>query len=200
MTHTLPELGYEYNALEPFIDAETMEIHYTKHHQAYVDKLNKALEKYPHLQNKSAEELISDLNKIPEDIRMAVRNHAGGHANHSLFWTLLKKGVKPSGEVRDAIHAKFGTGEECKKQLTETALAQFGSGWAWLVVHDGELKIIKTSNQDSPLSQGMIPILGIDVWEHSYYLKYQNKRADYIEAFFKVVNWDRVNELYLKAL
>ncbi len=200
MTHKLPELGYDYDALEPFIDAKTMEIHYTKHHQAYIDKLNKALEKHKDLQKLEPMELIKELSKIPEDIRMAVRNNAGGHVNHTLFWTLLKKDVDISGEIENAIRETFGSFEEFKRLFADAALTQFGSGWAWLVVDDGELKIVKTANQDNPYSQGMLPILGIDVWEHSYYLKYQNKRADYIEAFFNVIDWDRVNELYLGYL
>lgn len=199
MLHTLPELGYSFDALEPFIDAKTMEIHHGKHHQGYVDKLNAALEGHEDLQKKTAEELITDLNSIPEDIKAVVRNNAGGHANHSFFWKILKKGVAPSGEVKDAIHEKFGGGEAFKEKFKEAAVTQFGSGWVWLVVSNGELEIMKTGNQDSPLTEGKTPILGIDVWEHAYYLKYQNKRPDYVDAFFNVINWEQVNENFLKA-
>jgi superoxide dismutase, Fe-Mn family len=200
MTHTLPKLGYSFDALEPFIDKATMEIHHDKHHQGYVDKLNNALENHKELQEKSAEELIKDLNTIPEDIKQAVTNNAGGHVNHTFFWSILKKDVQPTGEIKEAIHKKFESGEEFKKRFAEAATTQFGSGWAWLVVNEHkELEIIKTKNQDSPLSDGKIPILGIDVWEHAYYLKYQNKRPEYVEAFFKVINWEKVNELYLAA-
>ena len=198
--HTLPKLAYAYDALEPFIDAKTMEIHYTKHHQGYVDKLNLALEKHPELQNKTAEELIADLNAIPEDIRAAVRNQGGGHVNHSFFWPLLKKGTEPKGEVFQAINKKFGSFDKFKEEFKSAATAVFGSGWAWLVVNGKkELEIVKTSNQDNPISQGMDPVLGLDVWEHAYYLKYQNKRPDYVDAFWNVVNWEKVNENYLKS-
>lgn len=196
MKHELPKLNYAYDFLEPYIDARTMEIHYTKHHQAYVDKLNAALEKHPQLQHKKVEELLKDLNKIPEDIRIAVRNHGGGYINHSLFWELLKKGVKCSGAIAKAIDKEFGNFEEFKKKFSEAAMNRFGSGWAWLVVHNGKLEIYSTANQDSPLMEGKVPVLGLDVWEHAYYLKYQNKRADYVSAFFNVVNWDKVNKLY----
>ncbi len=199
MTHELPELGYSFDSLEPHIDAKTMEIHHDKHHKAYVDKLNAALESKPDLQKKNAEELIKDLDSVPEEIRAAVRNHGGGHANHSFFWKVLKKDVEPKGEIKDAIHEKFGSGEAFKEKFKEAALTQFGSGWAWLVVSGGELEIVKTANQDSPISQGKIPLLGLDVWEHAYYLKYQNKRPDYVDAFFNVINWDQVNENFLKA-
>lgn len=199
MLYTLPELGYSFDALEPFIDAKTMEIHHDKHHQGYVDKLNAALEGHEDLQKKTAEELITDLNSIPEDKKQAIINNAGGHANHSFFWKILKKGVAPSGEVKDAIHEKFGSGEAFKEKFKEAAVTQFGSGWAWLVVSNGELEIMKTGNQDSPLTEGKTPILGIDVWEHAYYLKYQNKRPDYVDAFFNVINWEQVNENFLNA-
>ncbi|MDP3987388.1 MAG: superoxide dismutase [Nanoarchaeota archaeon] len=198
MVHQLPELGYGYDALEPFIDAHTMEIHYTKHHQTYVDKLNAALEKYPELGDKSAGELISDLDSVPEEIRNAVRNHGGGHVNHTFFWQILKKDVEAKGEIVEAIKEKFGSLEEFKEKFKETALGVFGSGWAWLVFNDGELEIVAMKNQDSPLSEGMIPLLGIDVWEHAYYLKYQNKRPDYIDAFFNVINWEKVDENLLR--
>lgn len=194
MKHELPELGYAYNALEPFIDAKTMEIHYTKHHQAYVDKLNAALEKYPDLQKKNVNDLLKDFNKIPEEIRTAVRNHGGGHSNHSFFWRLLKKNVKFSGDIAKAIEKTFGSYEEFKKEFTESALGRFGSGWAWLVLNKGKLEIMSTANQDSPLSEGKISLLGIDLWEHSYYLKYQSRRNEYVEAFFNIIDWEQANE------
>ncbi len=200
MKHTLPKLSYSYDALEPYIDAKTMEIHYTKHHQAYVDKLNAALEKHSNLQGKDVNELLKNLNSIPEDIRTAVRNHGGGHANHSLFWQLLKKGEKCSGKIAQAIDKAFGSFEEFKKLFSEKALSVFGSGWAWLVFHNGKLEIYNTARQDSPLIENKIPILGLDVWEHAYYLKYQNRRAEYIEAFFNIINWKKVNELYENAV
>lgn len=196
MSHTLPTLPYAYGALEPYIDARTMEIHHTKHHQAYIDKLNAALESHPELQDRSVEELLTNLNDIPEDIRTAVRNHGGGHANHSLFWTLLKTGITMPAGLEDAIIQAFGGVDQFKEQFAAAATGQFGSGWAWLVVSNGALEIMATPNQDSPLSQGKLPILALDVWEHAYYLKYQNKRPDYITAFWNVVDWERVNELY----
>ncbi len=200
MIHKLPDLGYGYNELEPFIDEQTMRIHHTKHHQAYIDKLNVALEKYPELKNKTAEELIKDLSKIPEDIRTAVRNHGGGHFNHSMFWKLLKKDISFSGKISELIKEEFGSYDEFKKKFSENSNAIFGSGWCWLVLNKNRLEIIKTSNQDSPISEGKIPIVGIDLWEHGYYLKYQNRRADYIEAFFNVINWKQVEENYNNAL
>ncbi|MBI4158629.1 superoxide dismutase [Candidatus Woesearchaeota archaeon] len=196
MIHKLPELGYEYDALEPFIDAKTMEIHHTKHHQAYVDKLNATLEKYPSLQKNDVEDLLKDLNNIPEDIRTAVRNHGGGHSNHSFFWKLMKKNVKFSGDIAKNIEKTFGSYEEFKKKFTEVALGRFGSGWAWLVLNKGKLEITSTANQDSPLSEGKIPILGIDVWEHAYYLKHMSNRAAYVEAFFNIINWEQVNKKF----
>ncbi|MDP3991904.1 MAG: superoxide dismutase [Nanoarchaeota archaeon] len=199
MMFNLPKLPYAYDALEPFIDARTMEIHHGKHHQTYVDKLNKALEKYPKLQKNSAEDLIKNLNVIPEDIRTAVRNHGGGHVNHSFFWQILKKGIEPKGEILRAINKKWGI-DTFREQFKDAATTLFGSGWAWLVVNSqGELEIMKTPNQDSPITNNMVPILGIDVWEHSYYLKYQNRRNEYVDAFFQVINWEKVNENYLKA-
>ena len=194
MTHKLPELGYGYDALEPFIDAKTMEIHHGKHHQGYVDKLNKALEGKKDLQGKKVEELLKELNKIPEDIRTAVRNNGGGHANHSFFWPLLKKNVEFKGEVAEAIKKRFGSFEKFKEEFSNSAAGRFGSGWAWLVLNSGKLEIMSTANQDSPLSEGKIPGLGLDVWEHAYYLKYQNRRPEYIEAFFKIINWNKVDE------
>ena len=199
MKHTLPELSYGYDALEPFIDARTMEIHHTKHHQTYVDKLNAALDGHDGLQRLSVEQLVRNLNEVPETIRTAVRNHGGGHANHSFFWPLLKQGVAPGGPAMDAIVKRFGSQEKFKEDFSNAAALLFGSGWAWLVVDRGELEIATTPNQDSPLSQGRIPIIGLDVWEHAYYLKYQNRRPDYIAAFFNVINWDRVNENYAAA-
>lgn len=199
MTYTLPELGYSYDALEPFIDRRTMEIHYTKHHQGYVDKLNKALEAYPKLSSKTPEELLKSLDSIPEDIRTAVRNNGGGHVNHSFFWPTLKKGVQPKGEVVESIKSKFGSIEIFKEKFKDAATTVFGSGWAWLVLNKGQLEIVKTSKQDNPISQGMIPVLGLDVWEHAYYLKYQNRRPEYVDAFFSIINWKKINENYLKS-
>jgi Fe-Mn family superoxide dismutase len=196
MIHTLPELGYAYNALEPFIDAATMEIHHTKHHQAYITKLNEALEKHPGLQGKAVRELLENLEAVPEDIRGAVRNHGGGHYNHSLFWPLLKKGVPFGGDIKGPIEKKYGGLEGFKETFSQAAATRFGSGWAWLVVREGELDVISTANQDNPVSLGLVPILGLDVWEHAYYLKYQNRRPDYIKAFFEIINWNEVNRLY----
>jgi Fe-Mn family superoxide dismutase len=200
MKHELPKLGYEYNALEPFIDEKTMTIHHTKHHQTYVDKLNAALEKYPELQSKKVEELLKDLNKVPEDIRTAVGNHGGGHYNHSMFWKLMKKDVKMPKEIADAINRDFGSFENFKKAFIDTSLTVFGSGWGWLVVNKGKLEIVKTPNQDSPITEGKIPILGVDMWEHSMYILYQNRKNEYLEAFFHVINWDFVEKLYKDAL
>jgi len=194
MAHELPELGYEYNALEPHIDEETMKIHHTKHHQAYVDKLNAALEGDEYLQEKTVKQLVSNLDKVKEEIRNAVKNHGGGHFNHSFFWPILKKDVELKGEIAEAINSKFGSFDKFKEEFTKAAMTRFGSGWAWLVLNNGELEVTSTGNQDSPLTEGKVPILGLDVWEHSYYLKYKNKRPDYIEAFFNVINWDKVNE------
>ena len=194
MAFTLPKIEYAYDALEPFIDARTMEIHHTKHHQTYVDKLNAAVKGNAALEALAVEQLVRDLNQVPETIRTAVRNHGGGHANHSFFWPTLKKGVKAVGPAVDAITKKFGSFDKFKEEFSSAATLLFGSGWAWLVVSRGELEIATTPNQDSPLSQGKTPILGIDVWEHAYYLSYQNRRPDYIAAFFNVINWDKVNE------
>jgi len=194
MPFTLPPLPYAYNALEPHIDALTMEIHHTKHHQAYINNANAALEKHPELAGRSAEELLANLNAVPEDIRTAIRNNAGGHANHSLFWTVLKNGGgKPGADMGAAIDKAFGGFDAFKTQFEAAAKTRFGSGWAWLSVKkDGSLTVTSTPNQDSPLSEGLTPILGLDVWEHAYYLKYQNKRPDYVTAFWNVVNWDEV--------
>lgn len=198
MAHTLPNLSYAYDALEPFIDAKTMEIHHTKHHQTYIDKLNAALEGHSALQDQSAEALVKSLDTVPESIRTAVRNHGGGHANHSFFWPLLKKGVTPAGDILDALDGRFGSFETFKSEFANAATLLFGSGWTWLVWGGSGLEIMTTPNQDSPLTQGKVPLLGIDVWEHAYYLKYQNRRPEYIQAFFEVIDWDQVNA-HLKA-
>lgn len=202
---TLPKLPYEYNALEPFIDEQTMHLHHEKHHQGYIDKLNTALEKYPDLQNKSIESLLSDINSIPEDIRQTVVNNGGGHANHMMFWDnmcpakLYAKWDKPQEELLEAINKTFGSFEEFKKQFTDKAMSVFGSGWAFLIKDkDGNLKLKRHSFQNSPLMDGNTPIVGIDVWEHAYYLKYQNRRAEYIEAWWNVVNWEKVEENFKK--
>ena len=199
MSHILPELPYAYDALEPYIDARTMEIHHTKHHQTYVDKLNAAVKGQQHVEKLSAEKLVRNLNEIPDTIRTVVRNHGGGHANHSFFWPILEKGVAQKGPVIDAIVDKFGSFDDFKATFSSTATLLFGSGWAWLVFDRGELEIVTTPNQDSPLSQGKMPVLGLDVWEHAYYLKYQNRRPEYIEAFFNVINWNKVNEHFEAA-
>ncbi|HCY86844.1 MAG TPA: superoxide dismutase [Desulfobacteraceae bacterium] len=199
MTHALPELGYDYDALEPFIDAKTMEIHHTKHHQTYVDKLNAALDGHDDLAKLGVNELISDLGKVPESIRPAVRNHGGGHSNHSFFWPLLKKNVALGGAVQEAIDRDFGSFDSFKTEFSNKAALLFGSGWTWVVADQGKLSIVTTPNQDSPVSDGKTPVLGLDVWEHAYYLKYQNRRPDYINAFFDIINWDKVNGLYLAA-
>jgi Fe-Mn family superoxide dismutase len=196
MIHLLPSLPYAYDTLEPYIDEQTMRIHHTKHHQTYIDKLNAALEGHRDLQEQSAEELLKDLNAIPQEIKTAVRNHGGGHANHSFFWPLLQKGVDFGGEVADAIKSKFGDFDTFKEKFSAEAALLFGSGWAWLVMNGGAIEIMTTPNQDSPLSEGKKPILGLDVWEHAYYLKYQNRRPEYISAFFNVINWEQVDENY----
>jgi Fe-Mn family superoxide dismutase len=192
----LPPLPYAFDALEPHIDAQTMQIHHDKHHAAYVANLNKAVAEYPDLGKKAVEDLLKDLNTVPEKIRTAVRNNAGGHYNHSMFWQMMKKngGGKPSGELSKAIDKKFGSFDAFKSQFAKAGLGQFGSGWAWLVSEGGDLKIESTPNQDSPISEGKQPLLGMDVWEHAYYLKYQNRRADYISSWFNVINWDYVSQ------
>lgn len=196
----LPKLPYPHDSLEPFIDEKTMEIHHDKHHRAYVDKLNKALEKYSKLQKNSAENLIKSLEVIPEDIRTAVRNNLGGHVNHSFFWPLLKKGTEPMGELLKAINKKFKGFDIFKEEFSARALGVFGSGWCWLVLNEkGELEIVTTPNQDSPITHGKTPVLGIDVWEHAYYLKYQNRRQEYITSFFNVINWQQANDNFIKA-
>ncbi|MBM3971948.1 MAG: superoxide dismutase [Planctomycetes bacterium] len=202
MAYTLPDLPYAENALEPHIDAKTMNIHRTKHHQAYINNVNAALEKHPGLASKSVEDLVRGLATVPEDIRTVVRNNGGGHANHSLFWAVMKPngGGEPTAVLADAINQKFGSFAAFKEQFTKAATTRFGSGWAWLSVDgSGGLLIESTGNQDSPLSDGHTPILGLDVWEHAYYLNYQNRRPDYIGAFFNVINWDEVARRYAAA-
>jgi Fe-Mn family superoxide dismutase len=201
MAHQLPALPYAHDALEPHIDKQTMEIHHGRHHATYVNNLNAALEAHPDLQNKSVEELISNLDALPESIRTAVRNNGGGHANHSLFWEILSPngGGQPTGELADAINAAFGSFDNFKAEFAKAATGRFGSGWAWLVADGGKVSITSTPNQDSPIMEGKTPILGLDVWEHAYYLKYQNKRPDYIAAFWNVVNWDEVSKRFAAA-
>ncbi len=204
MAFELPKLPYAYDALEPHIDAQTMEIHHSKHHNGYVTKLNAALENQADLASKSLEDLIGNINGLPQQVRTAVRNNGGGHWNHSLFWQILgPNGGTPSGDLAEAINKHFGSYEKMKEDFATAAAGRFGSGWAWLVVNNGDLQITSTPNQDNPLmdvaeQQGK-PILGLDVWEHAYYLKYQNRRPDYINAFWNVVNWEKVNELYTAA-
>ena len=197
MAHELPSLPYDFGALEPHIDAQTMQIHHGKHHAAYVNNLNAALEKHPNLQGRSAEDLIRGLNAVPDDIRTAVRNNGGGHVNHTMFWKLMapKAGGAPSGAVADAITSSFGGFDAFKEQFAKAAVGRFGSGWAWLIDAGGKLTIDSTANQDNPIMDGKKAILGLDVWEHAYYLKYQNRRPDYIGAWWNVVNWAEVNRL-----
>lgn len=198
----LPELGYAYTALEPTIDAQTMEIHYSKHHQAYVNNLNAALEKHAAFQRKEVEDLLSSLSDLPTEIQAAVRNNGGGHLNHSMFWQWLKPGgsKEPSGKLLDDVKATFGSFDTFKEQFAQAATTRFGSGWAWLAVdRAGKLKIYSTANQDAPVTEGNKPILGLDVWEHAYYLKYQNRRPDYVKAWWNVVNWTTVAQAYEKA-
>jgi Fe-Mn family superoxide dismutase len=199
--HQLPPLPYGFDALEPHIDAKTMEIHHDKHHAAYVNKLNEALEKAPDLKGKRVEELLRGIDQVPEAIRTAVRNHGGGHANHSLFWEIMGPagGGTPSGELAEAIQRDFGSFESFKEKLTNAAANQFGSGWGWLVADGGRLDVIARPNQDSPLMEGKTPILGVDVWEHAYYLKYQNRRPDYLAAWWNTIKWDAVADRYRKA-
>ena len=202
VAYELPALPYDYAALEPFIDAQTMQLHHDKHHQAYITNVNGAFEKHPDWIGKPVDEVLRDLNSVPEDIRTVVRNNAGGHSNHSMFWTIMGPantagiGGAPTGAIADQIKADFGDFDAFKKVFNETTAKQFGSGWGWLVVQSGKLKVITTANQDSPLSQGLYPILGNDVWEHAYYLKYQNRRPDYLAAWWNVVNWAEVNKRF----
>lgn len=201
MAFELPQLPYAYDALEPHIDKETMNIHHTKHHNTYVTNLNNALEGNEELLSKTVEEVISNLDAVPEAARTAVRNNGGGHANHSLFWQVISPngGGEPTGELAEAINAKFGGFEGFKEEFSKAATTRFGSGWAWLAVNNGELEVTSTPNQDSPLMEGKTPILGLDVWEHAYYLNYQNRRPEYIGAFWNVVNWEEVNNRYQAA-
>jgi Fe-Mn family superoxide dismutase len=198
----LPALPYDFAALEPHIDAQTMQIHHDKHHQAYVDKLNAALEKHPELQGKSAEDLIRNLDAVPEDIRTAVRNNGGGHVNHTMFWQIMKPqgGGQPNGPLADGIMKKWGSFDAFSKAFNDAGAARFGSGWVWLAVDKGGLHVMDTPNQDSPFSVGHYPIIGNDVWEHAYYLKYQNRRADYLQAWWNVVNWDEANKRYSRSM
>jgi superoxide dismutase, Fe-Mn family len=203
--HLLPQLPYDFAALEPHIDAQTMQIHHGKHHQAYITNLNNAIAKHPELASKTVDDLLRGINSIPEDIRTAVRNHGGGHHNHSLFWTIMAPagnggGGEPRGALADAIARTFGDLAKFREQLSNAATAQFGSGWAWLTVANGKLEVAGRPNQDSPLMDNKIPILGIDVWEHAYYLKYQNRRPDYVTAWWNVVNWEEVARRYAAAL
>lgn len=194
MPHTLPQLPYDFGGLEPHIDAKTMEIHHGKHHQTYVNNLNAALEKAPELQNKDLEELLRDLNKVPESVRTAVRNNGGGHWNHSMFWQIMGPncGGEPSGKLSESISSAFGGFAKFKEQFGAAAAARFGSGWVWLLAEGGTLKIESTPNQDTPIMEGKVPVMGLDVWEHAYYLKYQNRRPDYVSAWWNVVNWPAV--------
>lgn len=200
MAHSVPDLSYSYDALEPFIDQQTMEIHHQKHHGAYVSKLNVALEGHSELQGKDIEKILEDLNSVPENIRNAVRNNGGGHYNHTLFWNIMgaNKGGAPSGELASQISNTFGSFEKFKSDFSNAAVNRFGSGWAWLVVNsNNNLEVTSTPNQDSPVSEGKKVIMGLDVWEHAYYLKYQNRRPEYIENWWNVVDWDAVGERYL---
>lgn len=201
MAYELPKLPYPYDALEPFIDAKTMEIHHDKHHAGYVKKLNAAIEGHEELQGKPVEELIKNIDSVSEEIRAAVRNNGGGHLNHSFFWLLMKKNVKPEGEIVTAIEKTFGSMDAFLESFKKAAMGQFGSGWAWLVWNPANksLEITSTGNQDSPVTHGKIPVLGVDVWEHAYYLKYQNKRDEYLDNFEKVINWNQVNKNFLDA-
>ena len=201
MAFELPKLEYSYDSLEPYIDEETMKIHHTKHHQTYIDKLNNALEGHEELQTKTVEELLKNLDSVSEEIKTAVKNNAGGHLNHSFFWTILKKDVQPSGEILEAINRDFGSVEEFRNQFKQAAVTQFGSGWAWLVLNptNNKLEIVQTRDHETPITDGKIPLLVVDVWEHAYYLKYQNRRPEYVDAFMNVINWERVNKNYLNA-
>jgi Fe-Mn family superoxide dismutase len=206
MPHTLPPLPYDFAALEPYIDAQTMQIHHGKHHQAYINNLNAALDKHPELHKKSLEQLLRGISTVPDDIRTAVRNNGGGHHNHSLFWTVMAPaskggGGEPDGKLADAIGKTLGGFAKLKEQLAAAAIGRFGSGWAWLVTPEGggKLEVLSTPNQDSPLMEGKTPLLGLDVWEHAYYLKYQNRRPDYVTAWWNVVNWAEVGRRFTDA-
>lgn len=201
MTYTLPELPYAYDALEPHIDELTMKLHHDKHHNTYVTNLNAAIEKHPELGSKSIEELIANLDEVPEDIRMAVRNNGGGHANHTFFWEIMgpNAGGEPTGAIKGAIESAFGSYDAFKEAFAAAGVGRFGSGWAWLVLDGGKLAITSTPNQDTPLSEGKTPILGLDVWEHAYYLNYKNVRPAYIKAFWNLVNWEQVAKHYAAA-
>jgi Fe-Mn family superoxide dismutase len=201
MAYQLPPLPYPFDALEPSIDARTMEIHHDRHHATYVNNVNAALEGHPDLANMSVEDLLKNIDRVPDAIKTAVRNNGGGHANHSMFWQIMKKGGggQPSGALADAINSTFGGFDQFKTQFSQAGAGRFGSGWAWLVVNNGNLEVTSTANQDSPLMEGKTPILGVDVWEHAYYLNYQNRRPDYIAAWWNVVNWDEVAKRFQAA-
>lgn len=201
MAYTLPNLPYAYDALEPHFDERTMTIHHTKHHNTYINNVNAALENYPELAALPVEELVAKLNEVPAEIRTAVQNNGGGHANHSFFWTILapNAGGAPTGAIAEAINESFGSFEAFKEAFTKAATTRFGSGWAWLVVNGDKLEVVSTANQDSPLTDGKTPVLGLDVWEHAYYLKYQNLRPNYISAFWNLINWNKVNEYFAAA-
>jgi len=197
----LPDLGYPFNSLEPHIDAQTMEIHHGKHHAAYVNNLNAALEKHAAFQGREVDELLRTLSSLPQEIQTAVRNNGGGHYNHTLFWQWMTPGGsrEPSGALAQAITAEFGSVDKFKETMTQAGMTRFGSGWAWLTLDGGRLKVLSTANQDNPVMDGLLPVLGVDVWEHAYYLKYQNRRADYLKAWWNVVNWSKVADTYEKA-
>lgn len=198
MAFKLPELPYAYDALEPHIDEATMKLHHDKHHATYVEKTNGALEKHPELAEKTIEELVADLQSVPEDVRTVIRNNGGGHANHTFFWEILSPngGGEPTGALKEAIEETFGSFDKFKEELSAAAAGQFGSGWGWLVLNNGKLEVTSTANQDSPLTEGKTPIIGVDVWEHAYYLNYQNRRPAYLEAFWNVVNWEEAGKRY----
>ncbi len=201
MAHEVPPLPYDYNALEPYIDEQTMHLHHDKHHAAYVTSLNTALEKYPDLQKKRVEDLLRDINSVPEAIRTAVQNHGGGHANHTMFWQIMKPqgGGNPTGAIARVIDDKLGGFQSFKEKFNDNGVKRFGSGWTWLILKGNSFELISTANQDSPLMQGAYPIMGNDVWEHAYYLKYQNRRADYLNAWWNVINWEAINQRLQEA-
>ena len=198
MPHELQALQYDYDSLEPEIDQATMQIHHTKHHQTYVDKLNKALENYPEIRDIPIQDLIRNIENISQEIRPAIQNNGGGHLNHSFFWQILKKDIEPFGEILTEIKNRFGSFENFKTEFITKSNSVFGSGWTWLVLNNNELEIVNTTGHNNPISQGMIPLLVIDLWEHAYYLKYQNKKNEYIENFFNIINWQRVNEIFVR--